>query len=87
MFSVVQKTFVDGDLYFDREADRERQAAIDEIKARIMPPEDEEGDEEDAEEGGTDEGDEPEGDEPGWNERPRVFWTDPYTYSCREEGR
>ena len=48
VFSVVQKTFVDGDLYFDIEADRERQAKIDEIKARLHPPED---DEEEAEEG------------------------------------
>ena len=89
--SIVQKTFVDGDLYFDRETDRERQAKIDEIKARIMPPEDEDGEEEGDEEGESDEeGDEEpesEGDEPGWNERPRVFWTDPYPYSCREEGR
>lgn len=33
--SVVQKTFVDGDLYFDLEHDRERQAAIDGIKERL----------------------------------------------------
>jgi imidazolonepropionase-like amidohydrolase len=34
--SVVQKTFVDGVLYFDRDADRARQAKIDEIKARLL---------------------------------------------------
>ena len=44
--SVVRKTFLDGDLYFDIEADRQRQAAIDEIKRR-MSGEDEEEDEED----------------------------------------
>jgi imidazolonepropionase-like amidohydrolase len=39
--SVVQKTFVDGVLYFDRDADRARQAKIDEIKARLLGKEDE----------------------------------------------
>jgi imidazolonepropionase-like amidohydrolase len=34
--SVVQKTIVDGVLYFDRAADRERQMAIDAIKARLL---------------------------------------------------
>ena len=34
--SVVSKTFVDGDLYFDREADRRRQETIDAIKARLL---------------------------------------------------
>ena len=37
VFSVVQKTFVDGDLYFDREADVERQAAIDAIRQKLEP--------------------------------------------------
>ena len=37
VFSVVQKTFVDGDLYFDREADIERQAAIDAIRQKLEP--------------------------------------------------
>ncbi len=55
--SVVQKTFVDGDLYFDLEADRERQATIDEIKARLLPAEEtDEADETD----GEDTPDEPE---------------------------
>ena len=40
-FSVVQKTFVDGDLYFDREADRERQAAIDAIKEKLRSKDEE----------------------------------------------
>jgi hypothetical protein len=35
VFSVVQKTFVDGKVYFDVEADRERQAAIDAVKAKL----------------------------------------------------
>jgi N-acetylglucosamine-6-phosphate deacetylase len=45
IFSVVQKTWIDGDLYFDIETDRERQAKIDAIKAKLDPdnePEDEE---------------------------------------------
>jgi imidazolonepropionase-like amidohydrolase len=48
--SVVQKTIVDGVLYFDRDADRERQAAIDAAKERL------EGDAEDAGEPPGDEG-------------------------------
>jgi len=76
MLSVVQKTFVDGDLYFDREADRDRQAKIDEIKDRLSgkdegeaEPSDE--DEEPSEEGGT--------------PPPEVRWADEM-YSCREVG-
>jgi imidazolonepropionase-like amidohydrolase len=71
MMSVVQKTFVDGDLYFDREADRERQQRIDDIKARISG-DDEEGDESD---GDSEEG----GSEPP----PEVRWHDD-VYTCRE---
>ncbi|MEM8994082.1 MAG: amidohydrolase family protein, partial [Acidobacteriota bacterium] len=41
--SSVVKTFVDGDLYFDRDLDRERQAAIDTIKDRLAPPEEDDG--------------------------------------------
>ncbi len=37
VFSVVQKTFVDGDLYFDRDADAERQATIDAIRQKLEP--------------------------------------------------
>jgi cytosine/adenosine deaminase-related metal-dependent hydrolase len=48
ILSVVQKTFVDGDLYFDREADRERQALIDDLKRRLRGK-----DGETDEEGGT----------------------------------
>jgi cytosine/adenosine deaminase-related metal-dependent hydrolase len=33
--SVVQKTWIDGDLYFDLDADRERQAFIDDLKTRM----------------------------------------------------
>ena len=71
MFSVVQKTFVDGDLYFDLEADRRRQAAIDAIKKKLESEDDDEDDEQDQESGGTSPPPEPE-----WN----------VTYSCREEG-
>jgi imidazolonepropionase-like amidohydrolase len=46
--SVVQKTFVDGDLYFDLAADRVRQARMDEIKKKLAP-EDGEADEPDTE--------------------------------------
>ncbi|MEE8525737.1 MAG: amidohydrolase family protein [Thermoanaerobaculia bacterium] len=71
MFSVVQKTFVDGDLYFDLEADRERQALIDDLRGRLEPDDDEEEEDgEEAEEGGESEEPPPE----------RYF-----TYSCREE--
>ncbi|MEO1369866.1 MAG: amidohydrolase family protein, partial [Acidobacteriota bacterium] len=55
--SSVVKTFVDGDLYFDRDRDRERQAAIDAIKDRLAPPEDDDGEETDEPEGGD--GDQP----------------------------
>ncbi len=72
MFSVVQKTFVDGVLYFDREADRERQAAIRAIKEKLKPDEDAE--EEDDEESDASP---PPPDEPEWEHT---------TYSCREEG-
>ena len=71
--SVVLKTFVDGDLYFDREADRERQARIDAIKEKLAP---EEKDDEDEEE------DEGEGDEES-APPPEVRWGE-VTYSCRE---
>ena len=70
VLSVVQKTFVDGDLYFDREADRERQAKIDEIKQRLSGNDEGEGDE--PEEGGT--------------PPPEVRWAEEHTYSCREVG-
>ncbi len=68
--SVVQKTFVDGDLYFDREADRARQATIDELKKRLLGKK-----EETEDEGATDE----EESEPS----PEVIWQEE-TYSCRE---
>jgi imidazolonepropionase-like amidohydrolase len=67
--SVVQKTWVDGDLYFDREADRERQAGIDAIKKRLL---------------GTGEDDEDEDGEDGGSAPPEVRWHDETTYSCRE---
>ena len=67
--SVVQKTFVDGDLYFDREADRARQAKIDAIKAKLSPEEEEED--------GDDEAD------PESQPSPTVIWQEK-AYSCRE---
>jgi N-acetylglucosamine-6-phosphate deacetylase len=66
--SVVQKTFVDGDLYFDIAADRERQARIDEIKKKLSPEEKEKED-----------GDRESGSAPS----PAVVWQDEH-YSCRE---
>ena len=71
-FSVVQKTFVDGDLYFDLEADRERQAALDDIKERLMPKKEDDGagaEEDEAEEGGSKSS-------PEWRHM---------TYSCQHE--
>jgi len=74
MFSVVRKTFVDGDLYFDLDADRERQALIDGLRARLEPKkaedEEEAGGEADAEATTEDEAPPPEH----------------FTYSCREVG-
>lgn len=70
VFSVVQKTFIDGDLYFDRQADRERQAKIDEIKERLSGKEDDGAEE--SEEGGT--------------PPPEVRWSEEHPYSCREVG-
>ncbi len=74
MFSVVQKTFVDGDLYFDRALDQERQAKIDELKKRILGDDDEE-----KEENREDTGDDDEPENPT-----RVIWQEETTYSCRE---
>ena len=66
--SVVQKTFVDGDLYFDVVADRERQASIDGIKKRLNP------EKEDEDEESTDTDSAP---------SPTVIWQEA-PYSCRE---
>ncbi len=72
--SVVQKTWVDGDLYFDREADRARQAGIDAIKKRLLgTDEDDEDEDEESEDGGE-----------GGSDPPEVRWHDEMTYSCRE---
>jgi hypothetical protein len=73
--SVVQKTFVDGDLYFDLATDRERQAKIDEIKKRLTS-----GDEEDEEDEDEDTGDADTESKPS----PAVVWQDE-AYSCRED--
>ncbi len=74
MLSVVSKTFVDGDLYFDREADRERQAAIDAIQEKLKPKDEKE------DEGGG------EAEPAGGASRTMPRWSEP-TYSCQEEGR
>ena len=70
--SVVQKTFVDGHLYFDRELDKQRQATLDAIKARLDPPED------DAEE---ESGDDDSGDEAAAEPTVKIYDMD---YTCRD---
>jgi hypothetical protein len=69
MLAVVQKTFIDGDLYFDIEADRERQARVDAVKERLQGK----GDEGEAitKRGGS-------------TPPPEVHWQDG-PYSCRGE--
>jgi imidazolonepropionase-like amidohydrolase len=74
VFAVVQQTFIDGDLYFDVGADRERQAAIDEMKARLMP-EDDSGEEEEEDDTSNEES------EPA----PAVDWGEDDIYSCHDE--
>ena len=76
--AVVQKTFVDGDLYFDREADRIRQDSIDAIKANLAPEEKEEEDE-DGEDSTEDSADTPPS-----KPSPEVIWQE-QPYTCREE--
>lgn len=75
--SVVQKTFVDGDLYFDREADRRRQASIDAIKAKLAPEEKKEEDE------GSDDATEGTVEDPPSKPSPEVIWQE-QPYTCRE---
>jgi len=72
--AVVQKTFVDGDLYFDLEADRRRQATIDAIKEKLAPKEKENG------KAGSDE----ESSDPESKPSPETIWQEE-TYSCRQE--
>lgn len=75
--STVLKTWVDGDLYFDVDADRERQAAVDAMKARLAPPEDED-----------DEGESDETTDDASSRRQsreRVLRIDEVSYSCRED--
>ena len=77
MHSVVQKTFIDGDLYFDRETDRVRQTTIAALKERMR------GKDRSAErkgEGGTSPGAAGEHSTPA----PEVRWADE-PYSCRED--
>ena len=73
MFSVVQKTFIDGDLYFDLETDRERQAAIQAIQEKLKS-DDEAGD-------SDDESDSSQSSEP--ERANRNEWHE-ITYTCRE---
>ncbi len=72
--SVVQKTFVDGDLYFDLSADRERQLTIEGLKERL------EGHDEEGEGDGPEAEPETEG---GSKPPPDVIWQDTM-YSCKE---
>ncbi|MCZ6650090.1 MAG: amidohydrolase family protein, partial [Acidobacteria bacterium] len=76
--AVVQKTFVDGDLYFDREADRIRQDSIDAIKAKLAPEEKEEEDED------SEDSTEDTADTPPSRPSPEVIWQE-QPYTCREE--
>jgi imidazolonepropionase-like amidohydrolase len=71
--SVPQKTFVDGDLYFDLAADRARQAKIDEIKKKLAPPKKDDKKEGEGEAGASESAPSPE-----------VVWQDEH-YSCRED--
>jgi imidazolonepropionase-like amidohydrolase len=75
VLSVVQKTFVDGDLYFDREADRERQARIEEIEKRLAGEDDEESEEGEVGADGS-----------SYVSSRNALWQDfDSTYSCRED--
>ncbi len=71
--SVVQMTFVDGDLYFDLEADRARQSYIDALKKRLSGK--------DGSEAGADEDESPAG---GSKPPPQVHWSPQEHYSCQE---
>ena len=76
--SVVQKTFVDGDLYFDIQTDRDRQTRIDALKEKLAPKKDEEEEEEESD-------DEAEEGEEESEPSPEVIWQDE-VYTCREVG-
>ncbi len=78
MLSVVQKTFIDGDLYFDRQADRARQESLVALKTR-MQGKDEKGGEK-KEGAGLMLGAAGERSAPS----PEVRWADA-PYSCRED--
>jgi imidazolonepropionase-like amidohydrolase len=79
MLSVVQKTFIDGDLYFDRETDRTRDAMIAALKDRMQGRE-KSGDKKEAGEPGAEKSG------GGSAQSPEVRWADePYT--CREGHR
>ncbi|MCZ6507353.1 MAG: amidohydrolase family protein, partial [Acidobacteria bacterium] len=78
--SVVQKTFVDGDLYFDLAADRERQTMIDAIKKRLLPADDE-SDEAEPDEAEPDEAEPDEAEEPTQGDPPTAVLV-----ADREEG-
>jgi imidazolonepropionase-like amidohydrolase len=79
MRSVVQKTFVDGDLYFDLEMNRARQATIDRLKERMLGKE-KIADQKD------DKGTSPGSDHERSARSPEVRWADE-PYSCREDLR
>lgn len=76
--SVVQKTFIDGDLYFDRELDARRQARIVELRERLEPKE--EATAEGASDAGAEDDIETEAEDPP----ERTVWKH-MTYSCQED--
>ncbi len=84
--SLVQKTFVDGDLYFDRAADRERQALVEALEERLAPAK---------KDAAADEAAAPEAAEPAAEPPPErrtaapfePWWRSVETETCREEGR
>jgi hypothetical protein len=92
MSSVVQKTFVDGVLYFDRTADREvRQTTIDALKRRLSGEKEDPAPAGEPEEGETATPDEP--DTPvarpsgiPLRTRSEVRWQALHPYTCREDG-
>jgi len=74
--SIVRKTFIDGDLYFDRDADRERQAKIEALQLRLEAETKSGG-------AGSEGSSTAAGPEPAW--RTTVRWQNDETYTCREE--
>jgi len=80
--SVVQRTFVDGDLYFDRTADAMRQARINEIKVRLLG--EDESDDAESPDSDTSGAETPGAEDPEPSRESGAYWTTIETYSCRE---